>query len=249
MTRANRRLRLANFRRGIIEGLVPPELARRCSARETERAADIYWQSCCTIDPSFETRVREQLSKTLPVTSSLAGRPPNKARESAVHLNERTYEGSPHVCGHTERYVTGGACVYCARAIAAEQREARKELMGTPTRVYPGWTNSVVVPEKPTVSLSCRDEALQQRSAAVLKSARAARGWITKLSDQIDARGGATYQGEIHACGTNERFKFSHECVRCFNLRRRRGGAWAEPDSEAAQIAHWDRHIYRGPTC
>lgn len=38
---------------------------------------------------------------------------------------ERTYRGTPHGCGTNERYTNGGACVYCARRIQREQREAR----------------------------------------------------------------------------------------------------------------------------
>lgn len=38
---------------------------------------------------------------------------------------ERTYRGTPHGCGTNERYTNGGACVFCARRVQREQRQAR----------------------------------------------------------------------------------------------------------------------------
>lgn len=58
-----------------------------------------------------------------------SGRPVNEDRQTAIDLGFKTYTGTPHSkCGTTERYVSGGGCVQCARAIATEQREARKYL-------------------------------------------------------------------------------------------------------------------------
>lgn len=58
----------------------------------------------------------------------MGGRPINEDRALSIFLGEKTYQGSPHKkCGTTERYINGG-CVYCARIIATEQREARKYL-------------------------------------------------------------------------------------------------------------------------
>lgn len=57
------------------------------------------------------------------------GRPKSENRELALITGEMTYNGSVHAkCGTTERYVSGGSCVHCARAIATEQREARLRL-------------------------------------------------------------------------------------------------------------------------
>jgi hypothetical protein len=57
----------------------------------------------------------------------MSGRPSNKARERAIVCGETTYIGTPHSkCGTSERYVAGSACVYCARVVATEQREALK---------------------------------------------------------------------------------------------------------------------------
>jgi hypothetical protein len=53
------------------------------------------------------------------------GRPVNEARMIAEINGERTYRGSTHGCGTNERYTIGGACVYCARRVQREQREAR----------------------------------------------------------------------------------------------------------------------------
>jgi len=56
------------------------------------------------------------------------GRPSNPDRQNAIAFGLKTYNGSPHSkCGTTERYL-GGGCVYCARTIAKEQRDARKFL-------------------------------------------------------------------------------------------------------------------------
>lgn len=60
----------------------------------------------------------------------MSGRPINEDRQIAISLGFRTYTGTPHPkCGMTERYVSGGGCVHCARLIASEQREARKFLI------------------------------------------------------------------------------------------------------------------------
>src|ERR1035437_2044468 len=56
------------------------------------------------------------------------GRPINVDRQNAITFKLTTYTGSEHKCGTTQRYVSGGGCVHCARLIAAEQREARKIL-------------------------------------------------------------------------------------------------------------------------
>jgi hypothetical protein len=56
----------------------------------------------------------------------MSGRPINEDRQNAISLGLKTYTGSKHSkCGTTERYVSGGSCVHCARVIAAEQRDAR----------------------------------------------------------------------------------------------------------------------------
>ncbi len=55
------------------------------------------------------------------------GRPTNLDRQNAIALGFKTYTGSPHAaCGTTERYVSGGGCVHCARALATAQRLALK---------------------------------------------------------------------------------------------------------------------------
>lgn len=57
----------------------------------------------------------------------MSGRPINEDRQNAIALGLRTYMGAPHSkCGTTERYVSGGGCVYCARETATAQREALK---------------------------------------------------------------------------------------------------------------------------
>lgn len=57
----------------------------------------------------------------------MAGRPINESRQLAILMGDKTYIGVAHdKCGTTERYVKGGGCVYCARVIATEQRDARK---------------------------------------------------------------------------------------------------------------------------
>lgn len=53
------------------------------------------------------------------------GRPADQERMLAQVNGERTYRGTPHGCGTNERYTIGGACVFCARRIQREQREAR----------------------------------------------------------------------------------------------------------------------------
>lgn len=59
----------------------------------------------------------------------MSGRQINEDRQNALALGLRTYTGAQHSkCGTTERYVSGGGCVRCARALATEQREARKFL-------------------------------------------------------------------------------------------------------------------------
>lgn len=59
----------------------------------------------------------------------MSGRPINEDRQNAIDLGLRVYTGSKHSkCGTTQRYVSGGGCVHCARIIATEQREARKFL-------------------------------------------------------------------------------------------------------------------------
>lgn len=53
------------------------------------------------------------------------GRPADQARMLAEINGEHTYRGTPHGCGTNERYTKGGACVFCARRVQREQREAR----------------------------------------------------------------------------------------------------------------------------
>jgi len=61
--------------------------------------------------------------------SIMSGRPVNEDRQAAIAFGLRTYTGTVHSkCGTNQRYVSGGACVHCARVIATEQREARKFL-------------------------------------------------------------------------------------------------------------------------
>lgn len=55
------------------------------------------------------------------------GRPASEPRMLAEINGEMTYRGTPHGCGTNERYTKGGACVFCARRIQREQREARIE--------------------------------------------------------------------------------------------------------------------------
>lgn len=56
----------------------------------------------------------------------MTGRPINESRALALITGDKTYVGLAHgKCGTTERYVSGGGCVHCARIIATEQREAR----------------------------------------------------------------------------------------------------------------------------
>lgn len=58
----------------------------------------------------------------------MGGRPINASRQLALITGDKTYIGMVHAkCGTTERYLSGG-CAYCGRAIATEQREARKYL-------------------------------------------------------------------------------------------------------------------------
>jgi hypothetical protein len=54
-------------------------------------------------------------------------RPLNEDRQAALKYGLRTYTGALHSkCGTVERYAGTGGCVYCARRIATEQREALK---------------------------------------------------------------------------------------------------------------------------
>jgi hypothetical protein len=57
----------------------------------------------------------------------LPGRFKSEARELALLYGDKTYRGSTHGCGTNERYVKGGACVYCARLKQTEQRDARRQ--------------------------------------------------------------------------------------------------------------------------
>jgi hypothetical protein len=62
-------------------------------------------------------------------TKPPGGRPVNDNRQIALQYGLKTYDGSPHSkCGTTERYVSGGGCVHCARVTATEQRDALKFL-------------------------------------------------------------------------------------------------------------------------
>lgn len=59
----------------------------------------------------------------------MSGRPINDDRELSILLGKRTYVGLPHYkCNTTERYVSHGGCVHCARLVASEGRDARKFL-------------------------------------------------------------------------------------------------------------------------
>jgi len=70
------------------------------------------------------------------VMTGKSGRPVNEDRQTAIDLGFKTYTGTPHSkCGTTERYVSGGGCVHCARTIATEQREARKLLKAQAARL------------------------------------------------------------------------------------------------------------------
>lgn len=64
----------------------------------------------------------------------MSGRPINEDRQNAIALGLRTYTGAAHPkCGTTERYVSGGGCVHCARVKAAEQRDELKVLKAAQT--------------------------------------------------------------------------------------------------------------------
>lgn len=68
----------------------------------------------------------------------ITGRPINVDRHNAILLGLQTYTGLPHAnCGETLRYVKGGGCVHCARAIATEQRKARLILRQMPLDTEP----------------------------------------------------------------------------------------------------------------
>ena len=56
------------------------------------------------------------------------GRPLNADRQNAILFKLMTYTGREHRCGTTQRYVSTGTCVHCARLLSAEKREARKVL-------------------------------------------------------------------------------------------------------------------------
>ena len=57
-----------------------------------------------------------------------AGRPRSEARDIALMLGDKFYEGSQCVtCGTTIRYVTGSRCVMCAREVAAKRATARRK--------------------------------------------------------------------------------------------------------------------------
>jgi hypothetical protein len=59
----------------------------------------------------------------------MTGRPINQDRLNAIEFKLKTYTGAQHwKCGTTERYVSGGGCVHCARELATMQREALKAL-------------------------------------------------------------------------------------------------------------------------
>src|ERR1035437_3549921 len=56
-----------------------------------------------------------------------AGRPRSEARDIAVMLGDKFYEGSQCLeCGTTTRYVTGSRCVKCARETAAAKAKAAR---------------------------------------------------------------------------------------------------------------------------
>jgi hypothetical protein len=57
----------------------------------------------------------------------MTGRPRNESLALAKLSGDKRYIGAPHSkCGTTERYVTNGGCVHCARADLAEQRAQLK---------------------------------------------------------------------------------------------------------------------------
>lgn len=66
------------------------------------------------------------------------GRPADQNRMLAEINGERTYRGTPHGCGTNERYTNGGACVFCARRVQREQRQARiQEMLAAEQRTVP----------------------------------------------------------------------------------------------------------------
>lgn len=86
------------------------------------------------------------------------GRPQNEDRQTAIALGFRTYTGTVHKrCGTTERYVAGGGCVHCARAIALEQREARKFLQA----------QAAPIDSRETPPVEIDDDAEARRQAAI----------------------------------------------------------------------------------
>ena len=59
----------------------------------------------------------------------MSGRPKNDNRQNAIELGLGTYTGASHSkCGTSERYVSGGGCIHCARLASADQREQLKML-------------------------------------------------------------------------------------------------------------------------
>ena len=59
----------------------------------------------------------------------MTGRPINESLALAKLSGDKRYTGLPHSKrGTTERYVSNGGCVHCARAGLAEQREQLKFL-------------------------------------------------------------------------------------------------------------------------
>lgn len=56
---------------------------------------------------------------------SNAGRPPNKERELAQLMGDKTYEGlACKKCGATLRYTKNGNCVVCVKRVQQDGRDA-----------------------------------------------------------------------------------------------------------------------------
>ncbi len=69
----------------------------------------------------------------------MAGRPINTSKELAILSGDKTYTGAAHgKCGTTERYVSGGGCVHCARQASLDGREARRLLKAQKAGEVPG---------------------------------------------------------------------------------------------------------------
>lgn len=89
----------------------------------------------------------------------MSGRPVNEDRKLAIFMGEKTYIGAEHdKCGTTERYVSGGGCVYCARIVATEQRDARKYLKSQAASINQGPPESLDDAEAVVPDMVSQDE-------------------------------------------------------------------------------------------